>query len=161
MPLAERWPALRTPRQERDIQRIRRACAAARAGPKSAMAVALAQIGAAFDEAATINAFKIKVERLLRLGPHHAAMRARFGARAELLSGRSLEAAIAIVERWWRDERKAFQIASAFGCATRLSLEVLSELRLILRLLRFKRMQTEYAVILAALDEVPIAAAAE
>jgi hypothetical protein len=88
-------------------------------------------------------------------------MRARFGARAELLSGRSLEAAIAIVERWWRDERKAFQIASAFGCATRLSLEVLSELRLILRLLRFKRMQTEYAVILAALDEVPIAAAAE
>jgi hypothetical protein len=88
-------------------------------------------------------------------------MRARFGARAELLSGRSLEAAIAIVERWWRDERKAFQIASVFGCATRLSLEVLSELRLILRLMRFRRMEAQYAAILAALGEVPIAMAAE
>jgi hypothetical protein len=125
------------------------------------MAVALAQIGAAFDEAATINAFKIKVERELRLGPHHAAMRARFGARAALLSGRSLDSAIAIVERWWRDERKAFQIASALGSATRLSLEVLSELRLILRLARFKRMEAQYAVILAALCEVSIATAAE
>ncbi len=125
------------------------------------MSVALAQIGAAFDEAAVINAFKIRIERLLRLGPHHAAIRARFGARAALLSGRSLEAAIAIVERWWRDERKAFQIASALGCATRLSLEVLSELRLILRLARFKRMEAQYAVILAALCEVSIATAAE
>ena len=44
-----------------------------------------------------------------------------------------------IVERWWRDERKAFQIASAFGRGTRLSLDVLSELRLMLRLMRFKQ----------------------
>ena len=48
------------------------------------------------------------------------------------------------MERWWRDERKAFQIASALGGGTRLSLEVLRELRLILRLMRFKRMQAEY-----------------
>ena len=56
-----------------------------------------------------------------------------------------------VVERWWRDERKAFQIASAFGRGTRLSLEILSELRLILRLLRFKRMDAEYAAIVARL----------
>ena len=65
------------------------------------------------------------------------------------------------MERWWRDERKAFQIASAFGCGTRLSLEVLNELRLILRLMRFKRMNVEYESTLAALRDVPIVAAAE
>ncbi len=125
------------------------------------MAVALAQIGAAFDEAATINAYKIRVERLIRLGPCHPAVRARFGARAAMLFGRGLDAAIVLVERWWRDERKAFQIASALGCATRLSLEVLGELRLILRLMRFKRMHREFDDIVAALCEVPMAAAAE
>ncbi len=140
MPFAEHSTAARSPRQQRDSERIRRAAAAARVGPAPAMAVALAQIGAAFDEAATINAYKIRVERLIRLGPCHAAVRARFGARAAMLFGRGLDAAIVLVERWWRNERKAFQIARALGCGTRLSLEVLSELRLILRLMRFKRM---------------------
>jgi hypothetical protein len=82
-------------------------------------------------------------------------------ARAQMLSGRGLDAAVVVVERWWRDERKAFQIASAFGCATRLSLEILRELRLILRLMRFKRMEAEYDSGLAALCNVPIAMAAE
>jgi hypothetical protein len=125
------------------------------------MAVALAEIEAAFGEAAAIGAFKQRVERLLRLGPEHAAVRARFGARAELLSTRTLDAAIVLVERWWRDERKAFQIASALGYGTRLSLEILSELRLVLRLMRFKRMEAEFYAIVAALSEDPIAAAAE
>jgi len=125
------------------------------------MAVALAQIGAAFDEAATINAFKIRVEWLIRLGPCHAAVRARFGARASMVFGRSLDATIVLAERWWRDERKAFQIASALGCATRLSLEVLSELRLILRLMRWKKMHGEFRDIVAMLCGAPITAAAE
>ena len=125
------------------------------------MAVALAQLGAAFDEAATINDFKIRVERLIRLGPCHLAVRARFGARASTVSGRGLDAAIVLVERWWRDERKAFQIASALGCATRLSLEILGELRLILRLMRWKKMHGEFREIVAMLCGAPIAAAAE
>jgi hypothetical protein len=78
-----------------------------------------------------------------------------------MLSGRSLDAAVVVVERWWHDERKAFQIASAFGCATRLSLEILRDLRLILRLMRFKRMEAEYESVIAALCDVPIAMAAE
>ncbi len=160
MPLAERSP-VSTRRQQRDRERIRRAAQAVPAGSQSAMTAALAQIGAAFDEAAIVNAFKIRVDRLIRLGPRHPAVRARFGARAALLSGRSLDAAIAAVERWWRDERKAFQIASVFGHATRLSLEILGELRLILRLMRFKRMEAEYEIILAALCGAPIATAAE
>jgi hypothetical protein len=125
------------------------------------MAVALAQIVAAFDEAASVNAFKIRAERLIRLDPNHPALRARFGARARMLHGRNLDVAIAVVERCWRDERKAFQIASALGCATRLSLEVLCELRLILRLMRWKRMHADYELIVATLCEAPFAAAAE
>lgn len=125
------------------------------------MAVALAQIGAAFDEAAAVNAFKIRVERLMRLGPHHPAVHARFGARAAMLAGRDIDAATVTVERWWRDERKAFAVASALGGATRLSLETLRELRLVLRLMRAKRMHTDYEAVLAALCEMPIAMAAE
>ncbi len=161
MPATRHSNDVRRPRHERDIARVRRAAEAARVGPKPAMAVALAQIGAAFDEAAVINGFKISIERLMRLGPRHGAVRARFGARAERLSGRGLDAAIVIVDRWWRDERKAFQIASAFGCASRLSLEILRELRLILRLMRFKRMEADYEATLAALCDEPAALAAE
>jgi hypothetical protein len=161
MPTAEDRPGARCPRALRDLARMRRAAAAARGQPSGAMAAALAQIEAAFGEAAAINDFKIRVERLIRLGPHRPAARARFGARAAMLSGRGLDAANLLVERWWRDERKAFQIASAFGGAPRLSLEVLRELRLILRLMRVKRRDAEYHDIVAALCEVPIAAAAE
>ncbi len=148
-------------RAQRDLERVRRAAAVAQARGASAVDQALAQLDAAFDEAATINAFKLRVERILGRGPEDPAMRARFAARAALLEGYSLDAAIATVERWWREERKAFQIASALGCATRLSLDILSELRLILRLLRFKRMTTIYEAAIAALCAGPLATAAE
>jgi hypothetical protein len=113
------------------------------------MAVALAHIGAAFDEAAVINEFKLRIERVIALGPDHAAVRARYGARAAMLAGLSLDESTMRVERWRRDEHKAFQIASVFGRGTRLSLEVLSELRVILRLMRKKNMQAEFATIRA------------
>jgi hypothetical protein len=147
------------PRSTRDYERARRA--AAQAEGQSATNVALARIGAAFDEAAAVNAFKLRVERTLRLGPNHAAVRARFSGRAGVLKGGSLDAAIALAGRWWRDERRAFQIASALGRGNRLSLEVLRELRLILRLIRRKRMQAELCSIVAALCDEAIAAAAE
>ena len=111
------------PRGERDRDRVRRAAAAVPTG--SAIDAALAQIDAAFDEAAAINAFKLRVERQLRRGPSHPAVRARYAARAEVLQGRSLDLAIALVERWWRDERRAYLIASALGRGVRLPLEVL------------------------------------
>jgi hypothetical protein len=150
-----------SPRQHRDRDRSRRAAAAIRATGGSAMDQALAEIGAAFDESAVVNGFKLRVERYLRLGPHHPACRARFDARAALIGGRDLDAAVATVERWWRDERKAFQVASALGCATRLPLDVLAELRLVLRLMRFKRMTADYADAIAALRGRPSAMAAE
>jgi len=150
------------PRASRDVKRARYAAMTARANGLSAMDAALAQIGAAFDEAAAINAFKLRIEQFLRLGPQHPMLRARFAARAALLQYRSLDGAIVLVERWWRDERKAFQIASVLGRGSRLSLDVLGELRLILRLMRRKRMQAEFGAIAAALcDETRIAMAAE
>src|SRR5271167_1702154 len=103
MPFADQSTAARSPRQKRDHECIRRAAAGARVGPAPAMAAALAQIGAAFDEAAAINAFKIRVERLIQLGPRHPAVRARFGARASMLFGRGLDSAVALIERCWRD----------------------------------------------------------
>jgi hypothetical protein len=148
-------------RQERDRERARRAAAVERAKGQSALDVALTEIGAAFDQAAVINDFKIRAERLMRRGPRHPALRARFGARATRLQGRGLDAAIVTVERWWRDERKAFQIASALGGGTRLPLEVLRDMRLILRLMRFKRMEAEYFETIAALSDPPAALAAE
>jgi hypothetical protein len=152
---------VKTPRQQRDRARLRRAASAIWAARGSALDAALAEIGAAFGEAAVVNDFKIRVERFLRLGAKHPAVRARFGARAAMLYSRNLEAATVTVERWWRDERKAFQVASALGCGTRLPLDVLSELRLILRLMRFKRMDAAYCEAIAVLCGRPSAIAAE
>ena len=150
-----------TPRGERMPARARAAAIAARAATGSAMDAALAQIGAAFGEAAALNDFKLRVERLIRLGPQHAAVRARFAARAELLRGLSLDVAIAASERWWRTERTAFAIASALGTGNRLSVEILRELRLILRLLRFKKMQAEFGAVVVAVCNEAVAEAAE
>lgn len=148
-------------REARESDRIRAATRRAQATAGSAMDAALAQIDATFGEAAAIFDFKLRVERVLCRGPQHPAVRARFGARAERLHGYDLDGAIIAVERWRRDERKAFQIASALGCGDRLSLEVLRELRLILRFMRFAGMAGQFKTIIAALREETVAMAAE
>jgi hypothetical protein len=126
----------------------------------SAIDAAVAQITAAFSRAAEISAFKRSVARWLRLGPEHPAVRARFRARAAALPEWQLDAAILEVERWWREERKAFALASALGYGSRLPLETLRELRLILRLMRFKGIGSEFEAIAAAVYEHDIALAA-
>ncbi len=150
-----------SPRDRFDLERARRAGATARAQGGSAMDAALAEIGAAFGQAAVANAFKLRVEETWRRGPQHPAVRARFCARAELLRGKGLDAAIVLTERCWRAERKAFQIASVFGRGNSLSLDVLGELRLTLRLMRWKRMRGHFPAIVAALCDDPIRMAAE
>ena len=113
-------------------------------------------------EAAAINGFKIKIERIIRRGAEHPAVRARFVARAALLRTCDLDAAIVTIERWRRDEQRAFAIASAFGRGSGLSLQVLDELRLLLRWLRVKRLHADYATARAALSgDAPALEAAE
>ena len=154
------------PRAERDLKRVRSAAAAARVTAsgepaRPALAAALVAVETAFDQAAVVNDLKIAVERHIRRGPAHAAVRARFAARAALLHGGNLDAGIATIERWRRDEQRAFAIASAFGRGSRLPLAVLDELRLLLRWLRFKRLHAHYAAALAALNDTPMLQAAE
>jgi hypothetical protein len=89
-------------------------------------------------------------------------VRARLRARIAALPDGTLAGAIRDVERWWRAERNAFTLASALGYRSRLPLETLRELRLLLRLLRRKRMAAQFGTIAAALcegiDEMPLAA---
>jgi hypothetical protein len=127
----------------------------------SAIEAAVAAIHSAFDAAAEIKSFKLRVERWLRLGPQHPAVRARFRARAVALPQWRLDPAIREVERCWREERKAFALANALGYGSRLPVETLRELRLILRLMRFKRMAAEFEAIAATVCEHEIALAAE
>jgi hypothetical protein len=149
------------PRAVREAERLRAAVAANGSDSRSAMDRAMAQIDAAFGEAAALNDFKLRLERMFRLGPQHPAVRARFRARAQMLAGCSLTTATAKAERWWREEQRRFQIASAFGYGNRISLEILRELRLALRLMRFKRMHGDFRVITAALRGDIVAEAAE
>jgi hypothetical protein len=154
------------PRLERDLERAQCAAVAARNttdnDARPALAAALAAIEAAFDRAAIVNDLKIAAERHIRRGPKHTAVRARFAARAALLRGHDLDAAAIAIERWRRDEQRAFAIASAFGRGSRLPLQVLDELRLLLRWLRFKRLHAEYANALAGVrGGAPMLEAAE
>src|SRR6202041_2631715 len=105
-------------REDRERRRVHRAAEAARGDGATALAVARAHIGAAFDEAAVVHGFKLRIEHFMALPLDHAAVRARFGARAAMLGGCDLDAAIVRVERWWRDQRTAYQLASVFGCGT-------------------------------------------
>src|ERR1700722_7714782 len=132
-------------RRQRDRDRIHNAGEVARARGASALDIAFAKIDAAFDHSAAINGFKIRIELFLQTDRHHPALRARFGARAEMLAGRSLYPSGQAVERWWREGQKASAIARAPGGGARLALVVLRELRLIMRLMRFKRMEIEFS----------------
>jgi len=164
-----------------------------------AMAAALDDIDARCGPYAVHDRFKRQCHRMIRRGAGHPEVRARYGARAAMLSDllnsgarrrgacidlgeprltcdqepeqgvqlsrpEPIDTAIAAVERQYRDERRAFRLASALGCATRLSLDVLAELRLILRWLRRNEYRTQLPAILnvviacgefdAALDRV-------
>jgi hypothetical protein len=62
---------------------------------------------------------------------------------------------ILLYERMQGDEQRAF------GRGSRLSLEILGELRLILRLVRFKKMDAAYEMAFGTLDDAPARMAAE
>jgi hypothetical protein len=89
--------------------------------------------------AGEIASFKNRVCSITRLGTGDPALRARYGARLELLRGYNIDTACRLVDAWYRDEqalRRKFLQIPYVPQPSRLSLEVLRELRLILRCLR-------------------------
>ena len=104
--------------------------------PSPAMQRAFDRMDREFGPWAVIDRFKRDCRQAMRRGLDDPAVIARFGARVDLLGVRDIASAIIVVERWYRDERKAFQVASAMGRGVRLPLMVLAELRLILRFMR-------------------------
>jgi hypothetical protein len=68
-----------------------------------------------------------------------------------MLSGYDVDSAVTAVERWWHTETKAFAIASALGGGNRLSLDILRDLRLILRWMRLKQTEKEFAQLVETL----------
>jgi hypothetical protein len=138
---------------ERGLRAGRAAQATARGAGSSAMEAAKAMIDAAFGEAALCTDFKARVAAALATGTAHPANKLRYRARARMLRGKGLAAAIATVERWHKAERKAFQVASLFGRPPRLPLIVLSELRLILRVFRRSGMADQFPALVESLLE--------
>jgi hypothetical protein len=134
-------------RRNRDMARSRIAAARVSANGGSAMDAALAAIGAEFDGTAEINSFKSRVAHYIALGTGHSAVQARYRGQVNLLRSYSLNAAILMVEHRYRRERAAFQIFSALGYSTRLPVEVLRELRLMLRLLRRSEFRAHFPAI--------------
>ena len=116
-----------------------------------AMASALAAIDREFSASAAIRAFKATIRSVIA-DPGHPAVRARYAGRARQLAGWSLDLAVVATETRYRHERKAFQVAAAFGGGTRLSVTVLAEQRLILRWMRRHGMAQHFTAITGAFE---------
>ena len=90
---------------------------------------------------------KERIRHVLR-EPDHPAVGIRYG-RGRALHGLTLDAACYLVARQYAEELRQFSVAAAFGYGNRLSLEILRELRLILRWMRCKRMAGSFSTIVA------------
>jgi hypothetical protein len=120
---------------------------------KAALDLACAMIVKAFDTSAEIAMFKRRVADFIQLGTGHYAVRARYGRRAKMLRGYSLPGAIYITEQWYRQEQRDCRWAHLYGIPhTRLSLQVLRELRLILRYLRRSKDRNHFAGYIGFID---------
>ena len=148
-------------RRDRDMQRGRRAQQTALAAGASAMDAAIAAVRTTFDRQHEINALKLTVEWAINRGTGDPLVRARYRNRALDLHLCNLDKSIIRIERWYREERKAQQTAMAVGGGSRLSLEVLAELRLLLRMIRRSSFRAHYPAIVRLLigETNPVAGA--
>ena len=109
----------------------------------AAMDRACAAIDREFSHSSDVVRFKRRIRTILR-EPDHPAVAARYGARAHWLRRCPLATAVTCVDNEWRIERQSFQLAAVSGWGTRLSVEILAELNLILRWMRRNRMDAEF-----------------
>lgn len=124
----------------RDEARGQAAAKAARSAGASAVTAAIAQINATFGPAWVVNRRKLAVDQVIRMGAAHPEVQARYAGRARASGARTLTDALADVEIWRAAELQRPQ-------PSRLSLQVLDELRLILRLLRFRGLAWTYPIV--------------
>lgn len=123
--------------RKREDRRVDALIAEAKEDGLPAIDVALTAAGAVADHSAGIALFKQRVLNAIRLGAGHPTVRARYGRRAAQLRHYSLNAAIYLTDKWLREEKRKFSLGSAiYGGGNRLSVEVLKEMCLLLRLLR-------------------------
>lgn len=147
-------PSTFVPRPDRDLARGRRAAAAVKAAGGDALAQALANIDAAFNESSAHNSLKREVDFLILKGADHIEARIRFRPFARQLAHHSLDGAIAVIERAYRLQRQSHQIASAFGGGSPAALRRLRLLHVILRLMRAKKIgDVEFRAIVERVSE--------
>jgi hypothetical protein len=95
---------------------------------------------------------KNAVRQAITLGTGSREVRARYRFRCEELEGASLSAAIVAVERAYLRERAARRRARLFGRPSpRLTILILRELRLLLRLMRWRKMHAAFPSIVEAI----------
>lgn len=128
----------------RDQHRGQSAARQARAAGADAITAALAQIDATFGPAWDANFLKRSVDDVIRMGADHPEVRARYAGRAIASGARTLAEAIDAVELWRAAEMRRPK-------PSRLSLQVLAELRLILRLMRWRALAWAYPLVVSAL----------
>lgn len=128
-----------TSRTERDLARGRRAAARVRVHGGSALAVACAHIEATFSPAMYHSIFKDRVATLICRGAGHPEVWVRYRTLVERHPITNLDAAIMLVDRMRCAELEARAIAVrnwGHCIRPRLTLMMLDEVRLILRMLR-------------------------
>lgn len=128
-----------TSRTDRDLARGRRAAARGRVHGRSALATACAQVGATFSPAVRHAILNDRVAALIRRGAARPEVRFRYGTFVERHALTNLDAAIVLVDRMRCAELEARAVAAgSWGhCRqSRLTLMLLDEMRLILRMLR-------------------------
>jgi hypothetical protein len=124
-------------RDQRDMERGRRAYASVTAAGGTALEAALAQVRATFAAVATQHNRGARVAIVIARGARHSETKARYGARARALMHLGVQTAadaVVIVRGWLRDAKATAPLAARLGNNhTRLSMQVLEELLLILR----------------------------
>jgi hypothetical protein len=133
--------------RRKEAERIDTAVSQARASGLKTIDVALTEVGVTLDEAAKASAFKQRILGYLRLGTGHPIIRARFGRRAAMLRGYKIDAAIFLVNRWYGEAKRENHVGAAMGYGNPFSVEVLRELRAILRLIRRSEMRDHFPAI--------------
>jgi hypothetical protein len=140
-------------RAERDLSRGRRAAAMVRRSGGSAFEAACAHIESTFAPATRHSIYKDRVAAVIASGCGDQQVWTRYRRLAERYAPATLDGAIAVVERLWRAESEARAKAiRAWGyCGRpRLTLMILDELRLMLRLLR-RHAPAHYSALLATI----------